>query len=248
MMIDTHCHVFEDEKIDLKNIMKNMDGNIVIFSGATKEDNENTIKAIKEYENAYGTIGFHPDEASKIKDEDINDLENKLNKKIIGIGEIGLDYYHNDNKEEQKSLFIKQLNLARKHNLPVVIHSREAALDTFEILKDYEDLKKVMHCYSYSLDMAYRFINIGCTLGIGGVLTFKNAKNIKEVVENIPLEKIVLETDSPYLTPEPFRGTSNQPHNIIYVAEKIAELKNIDIEKVYDITTKNACEIYNIKI
>ena len=248
MMIDTHCHVFEDEKIDLKTIMENMDGNIVIFSGATKEDNENTIKAIKEYENAYGTIGFHPDEASNIKDEDIRNLENKLNEKIVGIGEIGLDYYHNDNKDEQKNLFIKQLDLARKHNLPVVIHSREAALDTYEILKNYKDLKKVMHCYSYSLDMAYRFIEIGCSLGIGGVLTFKNSKSIKEVVENVPLEKLVLETDSPYLTPEPFRGSTNQPYNIIYVAEKIAELKNIDIQKVYEITTKNACEIYNIKI
>ena len=223
-----------------------MGSNIIVCSGAAMDDNEATISLINKYDNIYGTIGFHPDE---IENANFEYLEANLdNKKIVGIGEIGLDYYHDSDKAKQKELFIKQLDLARVYNLPVVIHSRDAAFDTFEILSNYKDLKKIMHCYSYSLDMAKRFINIGCMLGIGGVLTFKNSKNLVEVVENIDLNHLVLETDSPYLTPEPYRGTKNEPYNITLVAKKIAELKNIDIEEVFEITTKNACEIYNIKI
>ncbi len=249
MMIDTHCHVPNGEKLKLDEIIKNMGDNIIIFSGATKEDNKNTLDAISKYDNAYGTIGVHPDEASIVTKKDLAILETSLkNKKIVGIGEIGLDYYHDTDKEKQKELFIKQLDLACKYKLPVVIHSREAASDTYEILKNYKDLVKVMHCYSYSVDMAYKFIGLGCYLGIGGVLTFKNAKTLLEVVQKIDMKHLLLETDSPYLSPEPFRGQQNQPCNIKYVAAKISEIKNIDIDEVYRITTKNACEIYNIKI
>ena len=246
MMIDTHCHLSKKDYDNLDEIIKHMGSNIIVCSGAAMDDNEATISLINKYDNIYGTIGFHPDE---IENANFEYLEANLdNKKIVGIGEIGLDYYHDSDKAKQKELFIKQLDLARVYNLPVVIHSRDAAFDTFEILSNYKDLKKIMHCYSYSLDMAKRFINIGCMLGIGGVLTFKNSKNLVEVVENIDLNHLVLETDSPYLTPEPYRGTKNEPYNITLVAKKIAELKNIDIEEVFEITTKNACEIYNIKI
>ena len=142
-------------------------------------------------------------------------------------------------KEEQKNKFIKQLDLARKYNKTVVIHTRDAMQDTYDILKNYKDLKKVIHCYSGSLEMAKEFIKINCRLGIGGVLTFKNSK-LKDVIKEIDLKHILLETDSPFLTPEPLRGTKNEPYNIIYVAKKIAEIKNISLEEVLDVTTKNA--------
>ena len=249
MYIDTHCHLNNEDYPNLEEIISHMENNIMICSGASYKDNISTLEMINKYDNIYGTIGYHPDEINNIKDDYVNQLKEMLNnKKIVGIGEIGLDYYHSDEKEAQKKLFIEQLDLARKLNLPVVIHSREAAFDTLEILKNYSDLKIVLHCYSYSLELAKEFIKIGCKFGIGGVLTFKKSKKLVEVVENIDLDYMLLETDSPYLTPEPYRGKTNEPYNVTLVAKKIAELKNIDIEKVYEITTKNACEIYNIKI
>ena len=250
MMIDTHCHLTDSEYVNVNEVISHMQDNIMICSGATQTDNIATLKLISTYDNIYGTIGFHPDEAEIVGDSELDFLEESIiNPKIVGIGEIGLDYYHNSsNIEKQKELFIKQLKLARKYKKPVVIHSRDAALDTFNILKDFKDLKIVLHCYSYSLEMAYRFMELGCKFGIGGVLTFKNSKKLVEVVENIPLEAILLETDSPYLKPEPYRGSLNEPYNITFVAAKIAELKNIKIDEVFEITTKNACEIYNIKI
>ena len=246
MMIDTHCHLCESDYDNLKEIINHMGNNIMICSGADKENNFSTIKLISEYDNIYGTIGFHPDE---VENYDLKYIEDNINNpKIVGIGEIGLDYYHDTDKELQKELFIKQLDLARKYNKPVVIHSRDAAEDTYDILEKYKDLKMVLHCYGYSLDMAKKFLKLGCKFGIGGVLTFKNGKKLVEVVENIGIENLLLETDSPYLTPEPYRGSKNEPYNITFVAAKIAELKNMKIDEVFEITTKNACEIYNIKI
>ena len=246
MMIDTHCHLCESDYDNLKEIINHMGNNIMICSGADNENNFSTIKLINEYDNIYGTIGFHPDE---VDNYDLKFIEDNINNpKIVGIGEIGLDYYHDSDKELQKELFIKQLDLARLYNKPVVIHSRDAAEDTFNILENYKDLKIVLHCYGYSFDMAKKFLKLGCKFGIGGVLTFKNGKKLVEVVENIGIENLLLETDSPYLTPEPYRGSKNEPYNITFVAAKIAELKNMKIDEVFEITTKNACEIYNIKI
>ena len=245
-MIDTHCHLLKKDYENVSEIIKHMGSNIMISSGAAMEDNLSTIELVNEYPNIYGTLGFHPDEALNY---DLEWLESNIkNDKIVGIGEIGLDYYHDTDKDKQKELFVKQLDLALKYNLPVVIHSRDAAEDTFEILSRYPQLKKVMHCYSYGLEMAKRFASIGCKFGIGGVLTFKNGKKLVEVVENLDISNFLLETDSPYMTPEPYRGKRNEPYNISIVASKIAELKNMSIEEVYENTTKNACEIYNIKI
>lgn len=246
MMIDTHCHLCPSDYDNLNEIIEHMGNNIMICSGADKENNFSTIKLVNEYDNIYGTIGFHPDE---VDNYDLKYIEDNINNpKIVGIGEIGLDYYHDGDRNSQKELFIKQLDLARLYNKPVVIHSRDAAEDTYEILKNYKDLKIVLHCYGYSLDMAKQFLKLGCKFGIGGVLTFKNGKKLVEVVENIGIENLLLETDSPYLTPEPYRGSKNEPCNIKLVAAKIAELKNMTIDEVFEITTKNACEIYNIKI
>ena len=172
------------------------------------------------------------------------------NEKIVGVGEIGLDYYWDkENKEIQKEFFIAKIKLAQKYNLPIVIHSRDSIEDTFQILQEYlNDTKAVLHCYSGSYEMAKKFAKLGVKFGIGGVLTFKNSQKLREVVENMGLENFILETDSPYLTPEPYRGKRNEPYNIIYVANKISEIKNIDVNDVINITTKNASLIFDLEI
>ena len=243
-MIDTHCHIFKDYYDDIDKVIDKMKNNIIIVSGTSEKDNEEVLKLCSKYKNVYGTIGIHPTE--ELNSTSITFIEKNLNNsKIVGIGEIGLDYHWNKNKEEQKEKFIKQLDLAQKYNVPVVIHSRDATEDTYNILKRYPELKKDIHCYSGSLEIAEKFIKINCCLGIGGVLTFKNSK-LKEVIKKIDLKNIILETDSPFLTPEPYRGKQNEPYNIIYVAEKIAEIKKINLEEVLETTTLNAVDLFNL--
>lgn len=240
-MVDTHCHITSEYYDNINEVINKMKDNIIIVSGTNKDDIKEVIELCN-YDNVYGTIGIYPTEELDLKviEDNIN------NKKIVGIGEIGLDYHLEHNKEEQINKFIKQLDLARKYNKTVVIHTRDAIQDTYDILKNYKDLKKVIHCYSGSLEMAREFIKIGCRLGIGGVLTFKNIK-LKDVVKEIDLKYILLETDSPFLTPEPFRGTKNEPYNVIYVAKKIAEIKGISLEEVLNITTNNAKEQFDLE-
>ena len=239
-MVDTHCHITSEYYDNIGEVINKMKDNIIIVSGTNKDDIKEVINLCN-YKNVYGTIGIYPTEELDLKiiEDNIN------NKKIVGIGEIGLDYHLEHNKEEQINKFIKQLDLARKYNKTVVIHTREAMQDTYDILKNYKDLKKVIHCYSGSLEMAKEFIKIGCRLGIGGVLTFKNSK-LKDVIKEIDLKYLLLETDSPFLTPEPYRGTKNEPYNIIYVAKKIAEIKNISLEKVLEVTTLNAKDQFDL--
>ncbi len=244
-MIDTHCHIFNEYYNNIDDILNKMKENIIIISGTNDLDNQEVIKLCDKYPNVYGTLGIHPTE--NVTDDSFTFIEKNINNsKIVAIGEIGLDYYWNKD-ENQKIKFIKQLDLARKYNKPVVIHSRDATAETYEILKEYQDLKKVIHCYSGSLEMALKFIKINCKLGIGGVITFKNSK-LKDVVKEIDLKYILLETDSPFLTPEPLRGTKNEPYNIIYVAKKIAEVKNISLEMVLKQTTMNAIAQFDLPI
>ena len=240
-MVDTHCHITSEYYDNILEVISKMKDNIIIVSSTNKEDIKEVI-SLCNYKNIYGTIGIYPTEELDLKiiEDNIN------NKKIVGIGEIGLDYHLEHNKEEQKNKFIKQLDLARKYNKTVVIHTRDAIQDTYDILKNYKDLKKVIHCYSGSLEMAKEFIKIGCRLGIGGVLTFKNSK-LKDVIKEIDLKYLLLETDSPFLAPEPLRGTKNEPYNVIYVAKKIAEIKNISLEEVLDITTLNAKDQFDLE-
>ena len=246
MIVDTHCHLENNIKSDLK--IKKMATDLIIVSGYNKKSNEEVIELCKKYDNVYGTIGIHPEELDSYNKENIKFIEdNLLNKKIVGIGEIGLDYhYTKENKDKQKELFILFLSLARKYNKPVVIHSRDAIKDTYDILSEYKDLKKVLHCYSGSLEMANEFIKINCLLGVNGVVTFKNANQIKEVVKNISIDNLLLETDSPYLTPEPYRGLENEPHNVYIVAQEISNIKGIRKEEVIDITTKNAIKLFDL--
>lgn len=242
MMIDTHCHLSIKDYDNLEEVINHMNDNIIVISGADPNDLEEVINIASKYDNIYATIGIHPEFANTYTDEDINNIEKYINHpKVVGIGEIGLDYYWvKDNKEKQKELFIKQIELANKYNKTIVIHSRDSIEDTYNILKEYSKTKINLHCYSSSVEMAKEFLKLNVYFGIGGVLTFKNSKVLKEVVNFLPIEKILLETDSPYLTPEPYRGHKNEPYNIKYVAEEIAKIKGIEIEKVFEITTNNA--------
>lgn len=250
MLIDTHCHLDEYENID--EIINNMRGNILIVSGVSRETNMKALEIASQYDNVYATLGIHPEFVDKYIDDDIKFIEENINhEKVVGVGEIGLDYhYRSDNKDKQKELFIKLIDIAKKYNKTIVIHSRDAIEDTYNIIKETYDEKTkfVMHCYSSSLEMAKELVKFNVKLGIGGVVTFKNGKRLVEVVENIDIEHLVLETDSPYLAPEPYRGTINEPKNVYYVAKKISEIKNMDLDEVINITTANAIAQFDLNI
>lgn len=248
MLVDTHCHLSYEEYENLDEIVNNMNG-IMIVSGCNDKTNKEVLELISKYSNVYGTLGIHPEEIANITKESFKIIEENLNNpKIVAIGEIGLDYYWvKDNKQEQISLLKKQLDLAVKYNKPVVIHSRDSIGDIYEILKKY-NLKGSIHCFSSSVEMAREFIKLGYKIGIGGVVTFKNSKKLQEVVKEIDIENILLETDSPYLTPEPYRGKKNYPTNTYYVALKIAQLKNIDINDIINITGNTAISLFDLNV
>lgn len=255
MIIDTHCHLsYEDygNKETIDKVVKNMAPNLMIISGVDDETNKEVMQYIEEYDNVYGMIGIHPSEVDNISERSFDYIESCLqHSKIVAVGEIGLDYHYPEiNKDKQKQYFEKQILLAKKYKKPIVIHSRDAYQDTYEILKKYNDhsMKIVMHCYSYSLESARELVKLGVKFGIGGVLTFKNSKKLREVVENLDLSNFILETDSPYLSPEPYRGTKNEPKNVILVAEKLAEIKNITFENVVETTTATAIHEFDLPI
>ena len=252
MYIDNHCHIFSEyyddiEKTINESFEKNV--NILILSGCSKKDIIEGLDLIRKHKNVFMTIGFHPDEVDNVNEDDINWLEKliKDNNKIIGIGEIGLDYYWvKDNKEKQIELFEKQLKLAEKLNVPVVIHTRDATDDTLKILKKYK-LKGIIHCFTGSIETAKEYIKLGFNIGIGGVITFKNT-NLKDTIKEIPIDKITLETDSPYLTPTPHRGEQNSPKYIPIIAEEIAKQKELSTKDVEKITTSNSISLFDLNI
>jgi len=251
MIIDTHSHLEKKYYDNLEDVIIKMDGNIIITSGVDYNSNLEVIKLCEKYDNVFGTLGYHPEEIEDYSANSIEFLEKYINHpKIVAIGEIGLDYhYTKDNMEEQKRIFIEQLRLAAKYNKTVVVHSRDAVQDTYNILKEeLKDNHCILHCYSSSLEMAKEFSKLGIKFGVGGVITFKNNKILKEVVENLPLESFVLETDSPYLSPEPYRGQKNEPYNVNLVAKKIAEIKEISEEDVVLITTKTAISQFDLPL
>lgn len=249
-IINTHSHVNMLRETNIDEAIQNaIDNKIVtIVPSSSVQDIFDTDKFIKKYNDVYGYVGVFPEEVKDFSDKTLSDMEEiiKSNPKIIGIGEIGLDYYWDKSfKELQKEVFIKQIEFANQMNLPLNIHSREAHLDTLEILKKYnKNSTAIMHCFSGSLEFARECIKEGIYIALGGVVTFKNAKKTKEVAKNIPLEYLLLETDDPYLAPVPFRGKENQPMYVKYVAEEIANLRGITPEEVAKTSTENAKEIF----
>ena len=248
MYIDTHCHLSREDYDDIdKVIEENKEAGVdkIVVSGCSRESIEEVISLKDKYDMVYVTIGYHPDNADTATKEDLDYLKSLLSeKKIIGIGEIGLDYYYTkENRDKQIWLFESQLKIAESFNLPVVIHSRDATMDTINILKKYK-VKGIIHCFSGSLETANIYIKMGFLLGIGGVVTFKNSK-LKDVVKEIPLSSIVLETDSPYLTPVPYRGKVNSSKYLEYTAKFISMIKNISVLELAEITSKNASSLFD---
>lgn len=248
MLIDTHCHLFKEDYENVDEIVLEMKRNNIygIVNGYDNNSNKESLELSKKYNNIYSAIGYHPGETDNIPDDYLEILEKNIND-IVAIGEIGLDYYwRKDNKEKQIEIFRNQLSFAEKHHLPVIIHNREATQHIYDILKEY-NLTGIMHAFSGSYEMAMNFINLGYKLGIGGVVTFKNS-NLKDVVRRISLDDIVLETDSPYLSPEPKRGKQNSPLNLKFIAEFIAEIKGISYEEVGNITSQNAIRLFDLNV
>lgn len=253
MIFDTHAH-YDDEQFDVdrEEILGAMAGSGVgtVVNVSSDVSSWDKIRRLTEkYTFIYGAAGVHPDAVGELDEEKFQRLENIIQEdKIVAVGEIGLDYYwDNESRELQKKWFILQLQMARKHGLPVIIHSREAAADTLEIMQEYaREMKGVIHCFSYSKELAQEYVKMGFYLGIGGVVTFKNAKKLKDVVRQVPLESLVLETDCPYLAPVPNRGKRNSSLNLVYVAEEIAQLKEMAYEEVIRQTEENARELYQL--
>ena len=249
MFTDTHCHIYKEYYENIDKILKRaLESNInrVINNGCNRESNKEVLALANTYNNMYIALGIHPESADTYQKEDLTFIEENLsNPKVIAIGEIGLDYhYTKENKTLQIKLLESQLKIAETHNLPVIIHSREATEDTINTLKKYH-VKGVIHSFSGSLETAKIYIKMGYLLGINGVITFKNSK-LKEVIKELPLEHLVLETDSPYLTPEPFRGKPNEPARIKEIATFISELKGISLEELARITNENIMRIFDI--
>jgi len=255
-IFETHAH-YDDDAFDndRNSLLESFNENGIYAAvniGANLESSRISDKYTKEYDFMYATVGVHPSDIREMESCDgigiLRDLA-VSNKKIVAIGEIGLDYHYEDtDKPLQQKWFVKQLDLARELSLPVVIHSRDAAKDTIDIMhtENAKELGGVVHCYSYTKESAKTFLDMDFFFGIGGVITFSNAKKLKEAVEYIPLDKIVLETDSPYLAPVPYRGKRNCSLYIPYIAEAIAEIKGIDVDTVYEATWNNAKTLYRL--
>ena len=255
-IFETHAHfdddAFDDDRVELLNSFKDNGIYAAVNIGANLASSKIGDQYTKEYDFMYATVGVHPSDIREMEDCDgieiLRDLATN-NKKIVAIGEIGLDYHYEDtDKVLQHKWFVKQLQLAKDLKLPVVIHSRDAAKDTIDIMQaeKAEELGGVIHCYSYTKESARTFLDMDYFFGIGGVITFSNAKKLKEAVEYIPLDKIVLETDSPYLAPVPYRGKRNSSLYIPYIAEAIAQIKGVDVDTVYEATWNNAKTLYRL--
>lgn len=251
MIIDTHGH-YDDEKFDADRemLLTNLEARglkAIVTVGASMQTSENAFALAHQYPAVYAAVGVHPDEVGELNDAALARLEEMCHDpKVVAVGEIGLDYHWDvEPREVQQMWFIRQLDLARKVGLPVNIHSRDAAEDTFRIMKEHaSDLTGIIHCFSGSKELAAEYVKLGYYIGVGGVVTFKNGKKLKSVVEATPLTSIVLETDCPYMAPEPNRGKRNESAYIQYVAEEIARLKDISVEEVLAQTEENAKKVY----
>lgn len=249
MIIDTHCHIYGSEMENAEEIIEKAAeyGIRLILNGTDPKSNEEVLELSGRYDNVHAALGYLYTFADEATEEDICLLDNQLkNNDVIAVGEIGLDYYHTkDNMDKQKELFEKMLELAEKHSLPVIVHSRKAMQDTFDMLKKHEVVGS-MHCYQGSAEMAQQFIKLGFYIGIAGPITHTNNKKIRKMVKKIDIDHMLVETDSPYLSPEEKRGEMNTSLNIKYITGKIAEELGMSEEEVIEITTENAKRLFKI--
>ena len=256
MIFDTHAHyddeAFDDDREALLGSLASQGIQAVTNVAASLKSCETTLALTEQYPFIYGAIGVHPSETAELDACGMDRMKAWCaSEKIRAVGEIGLDYYWEEPEHEiQKKWFAAQLDLAKELKLPVIIHSRDAAKDTLDIMKaeNAEEIGGVIHCFSYSLEMAKEYLNMGFYLGIGGVLTFNNAKKLKEVVAYMPLDRIVLETDCPYLSPVPNRGKRNSSLNLPYVVEEISRIKDVPAEQIIEITNRNAKQMYRLSL
>ncbi len=254
MIIDTHCHyddeVYDEDRDELLSGLRGRGVGRVVNVGASMDSSRAALELAEKYDFVYAALGVHPSETGELTEQDMDWIRGHADhEKVVAVGEIGLDYHWPEpDPALQKKWFVRQIALARETGLPIIVHSRDAAAETMEILtetKAYE-CGGVIHCYSYSAEMAKEYVDMGFYIGVGGVVTFKNSKKLRRTVKEIPLERIVLETDCPYLAPEPHRGTRNESGNLVYVAEKIAELREITVEEVIRATAENARRMYGM--
>ena len=253
-IFDTHAHYddedFDADRYELLERMKEHGVGTIVNIGASMRSCKTTLALAEKYPFVYGALGVHPSDCGTMTEEDIQWIKaNAANEKIVAIGEIGLDYYwDNVERDVQKKWFVRQLEIAKETGLPVIIHSRDAAQDTLEIMKaEHKDTTGgVIHCFSYGVEMAREYLNMDYFIGVGGVLTFKNGKKLKEVVEYAPMDKLVLETDCPYLAPVPYRGKRNSSLYLTHVVEEMAAIKGMSVEEVIRVTAENAKRLYRL--
>lgn len=256
MIFDSHAH-YDDKQFgkDRNELLSSMgDHGIekIVNVGASLEGNRRTLELLEQYDFLYGAVGIHPSDIRDLTEESFAWLKEQVRRpKVVAVGEIGLDYYWDKEiavQKQQKYWFCRQLQLAREEGLPVIIHSREAAEDTLEIMKrEAAGMSGVIHCYSYSRELAEIYVKMGFYIGIGGVVTFKNARKLKETAAAIPLDRIVIETDCPYLAPEPFRGKRNSSLYLPYVVEEIARIRNMPPEEVEEAVYENTLRLYGMQ-
>jgi len=253
MLFDTHAHMddraFDTDREELLSGLPNQGLALVMNPGCSLESSRNVDLLTRQYDFLYGAVGSHPDVADEVNEAVLEEYREIVasNPKIKAIGEIGLDYHYEDiPRDLQKKAFRMQMELARELRLPVIVHERDAHEDGMKIVEEFPEVTGVFHCYSGSLEMAKWLINRGWYIGFTGVLTFKNARKALEVAGNIPLDRIVLETDCPYMSPEPFRGKRNDPGKLYRMAEKLAELRGLTVEEIHAITTENGKRLYRI--
>jgi len=253
MLVDTHVHLNAKKyNNNLEEVIQralNNDVETMIVIGYDKDTNRRAIELAEKYPFIYATVGFHPTDARYIKPEDYELLVKQLkHKKVVGIGECGLDFYWDkEYKDEQIEVFKRQIELSLQYNLPLIVHMREASEATYNVLSEYKNLKGIMHCYSGSPEMANHFLDLGLHISLGGPVTFLNGHRPKKVAKMVPLNRILVETDAPYLSPHPFRGKTNEPARVKLVAEEIARIKEISYKELAKQTTYNAYKLFDIK-
>ena len=255
MLFDTHAHMddhaFDEDRQDLLRDLPNQQIGLVMNPGCSLESSYNAVKLANTYDYIYAAVGSHPDVADEVNEAVLEQYRKlcKENEKVKAIGEIGLDYHYEDiPREIQKKAFRAQMALAQELDLPVIVHERDAHEDGMTIVKEFPQVKGVFHCYSGSVEMARQLMELGWYIGFTGVLTFKNARKAVEVAVSIPLERIVLETDCPYMAPEPFRGKRNDPGKLYRMAEKLAEIRGLSVEEIHRITVENGKRLYRMEL